>query len=49
MPEISGLYLQREEGGREERRGEEKKKGSGKGKSICHWIFVVLIRKMIDY
>ena len=38
MPEISGLYLQREEEGREEWRGE--REGSGKGKSIYHWILL---------
>lgn len=37
MPEISGLYLQGEEEGGQER---EERKGSGKGKSIRHWILL---------
>lgn len=44
MPEISGLYLQRGGGGR----GGERK-GSGKGKSIYHRVFIVLISEMRDY
>lgn len=40
MAKISGLYLQG-------RRGEEEGQGSGKGKSIYHPEFIVLISEMI--
>lgn len=43
MPEISGLYLQSEEGGE----GGERK-GSGKGKINMSQYFVVLISEMLD-
>lgn len=49
MPEISGLYLQREGGGQTAGRGERRERAFTERKINILLDFVVLISEMIDY